>query len=290
MKKFLLAICVIVVIIALSVSFLACDTTKNSLQSHISEYNPWSEKVLPEIFEYEMKKIGEDTVIGSLITEVKPMAKGQPFYAYEDGVTTTKNKEATLLYTFTADKNSSYIISNKLTLNDGSYSQTTYTCVYNNLQFFGSYTKIVENGKTTVEVKQNTDDKKCYFKRVVDGVISEDKMNGDMYVVNAYYDNSMLYTALRIIPVSFSGYGFELFDTNTKKKTKVSTTTEAVETKYLYNGVEYEYRKTSAYISNDLTGKDAAVSCYVVNSNQRINGFDNVVLAIFEGDYSYTLK
>ena len=54
--------------------------------------------------------------------------------------------------------------------------------------------------------------------------------------------------------------------------------------------LEYEYRKVSATTSNDLTGKSAAVSCYVVNDSQLINGYSNVVLAIFEGDYKYILK
>ena len=291
MKKTFLSIVVVISILVLSLAFVSCNNSSATLQSSISEMGLWLERILPETFEYDMMVAQTDEKIGKLTTKVENMAKDVAYYVYEDGITKTQSSEKTALYTFKATKPNAYIISNELILDDGSYSQVSYTCVYNNLQFFGSYVKTVENDTTTVVVKQNEDGKKCYFKKLVNGeIVKEDNMKSDTYTSSAYYENCMLYFALRVVTTSFNGFTFKTYDIDKKEKIQVSTTCAASEEKYVYNEVEYEYRKVSATTSNDLTGKSAAVSCYVVNDSQTINGYSNVVLAIFEGDYKYILK
>ncbi len=289
MKKKLLLISILVLVVVISaVTFSACSQ-KISLTKKMTQINIFNEESskLPETMSYKMFDKNNNQ-IGTYTTTVKEFSSFPKTYLGLDGETT----EANAVYTLSASSNTTVVYSyeTNLTLLDGSYAKKTISYFDNSLLTIGSYSKVVENGKTTTVIAKNVNDDRYYFKKYVDGTLSVDEsIKNGKYESSPYYDNTMTYMIARNMPKddSYASFSYSTFDIDTLSKTTVTVTNSST-VNPATSELSYPSREITLSTSDKILGKTNNLKCYI--SDEKVNGYNGVILKIVEGNYSYVLE
>ncbi len=289
MKKIILLSVVVVLIVALSlVGFMGCSGS-TSLTQIFSEHNIWRLANLPEVFTYTLYKGTDSEALGTLTMKVENLSKDTAYYLGKTGL--VSSSEA--LYTINTEAvNETYMATTTLETVDGTYNKTTIAIFTKSYQILGSYGYTKTQDKEESFVSQNTNGKK-YKYRLSSNWDQEKSIKNGKYEASPYFDNTMIYFVARSMPddSEFANYTFNIFDLEKNAKEKVTLTNSLKNgTAINVNGQDdaINCKTITMKTSDALLGTTNNIACYV--SYTKINGYENVITRIVEGEYIYVLN